>query len=100
LAWVITKVFLRRGLKLGFGEVCVARILCCWRADAVRSRRGGGYFYGSIRDNFEGMEGCKDRFGLVHIDYETQRRTPKRSFDWYGDVIRANASVCGVKTGR
>ena len=28
-------------------------------------------------------------FGLVHIDYETLRRTPKKSFEWYADVIAA-----------
>ncbi len=47
-----------------------------------------GYFYWSILDNFEWMEGYKDRFGLVHVDYQTQRRTPKDSFYWYRDVIR------------
>jgi len=38
-------------------------------------------------DNFEWSEGYTQRFGLVHIDYETQARTPKRSFDWYADLI-------------
>ena len=47
-----------------------------------------GYFYWSILDNFEWAEGYKDRFGLVHVDYQTQRRTPKDSFYWYRDVIR------------
>lgn len=49
-----------------------------------------GYFYWSILDNFEWKEGYKDRFGLVHVDYRTQQRTPKDSFHWYRDVIRAN----------
>ena len=51
-----------------------------------------GYFYWSILDNFEWMEGYKDRFGLVHVDYETQKRTPKDSYAWYRDVIRANGA--------
>ncbi len=48
-----------------------------------------GYFYWSILDNFEWKEGYKDRFGLVHVDYQTQQRTPKDSFSWYRETIRA-----------
>ena len=51
-----------------------------------------GYFYWSILDNFEWAEGYKDRFGLVHVDYQTQKRTPKDSFYWYREVIRNNGS--------
>ena len=46
-----------------------------------------GYFYWSILDNFEWAEGYKDRFGLIHVDYKTQVRTPKDSYHWYKDVI-------------
>lgn len=42
-----------------------------------------GYFVWSLLDNFEWSQGYEPRFGLVHIDYETQRRMPKDSFHWY-----------------
>ncbi|HSC86980.1 MAG TPA: GH1 family beta-glucosidase [Polyangiaceae bacterium] len=48
-----------------------------------------GYFHWSILDNFEWAAGYRERFGLIHVDYETQRRTPKDSFAWYARVIRS-----------
>ncbi|KAA5836894.1 GH1 family beta-glucosidase [Saccharopolyspora hirsuta] len=49
-----------------------------------------GYYVWSLLDNFEWAEGCTKRFGLVHVDFETQRRTPKTSFGWYRDRIAAS----------
>jgi beta-glucosidase len=48
-----------------------------------------GYFLWSLLDNFEWAYGYDKRFGLVHVDYATQQRTPKASFRWYQQFIRA-----------
>ncbi|MFC4607203.1 GH1 family beta-glucosidase [Streptomyces maoxianensis] len=46
-----------------------------------------GYFLWSLLDNFEWAYGYSKRFGIVHVDFATQRRTFKDSARWYGDVI-------------
>jgi beta-glucosidase len=48
-----------------------------------------GYFVWSLMDNFEWAEGYARRFGLVHVDYDTLERTPKASYHWFRDVLRA-----------
>jgi beta-glucosidase len=48
-----------------------------------------GYFVWSLLDNFEWAEGYARRFGLVHVDFETQERTPKSSYGWYQELLRA-----------
>ncbi|WP_437738526.1 GH1 family beta-glucosidase [Sorangium sp. So ce1335] len=50
-----------------------------------------GYFVWSLMDNYEWDRGYEQRFGIVWVDYETQRRTPKDSALWYKGVIAANA---------
>ena len=49
------------------------------------------YFHWSLMDNFEWSAGYGTRFGLIHVDYATQKRTPKLSATYYSEVIRRNA---------
>jgi beta-glucosidase len=51
------------------------------------------YFEWSLLDNFEWSHGYGMRFGLVHVDYATQVRTPRDSAHWYRDVIARNGLV-------
>jgi len=50
-----------------------------------------GYFLWSLLDNFEWADGYATRFGLVHVDFATQKRTPKLSARFYSEVIARNA---------
>ncbi len=52
-----------------------------------------GYFLWSFMDNFEWEDGYARRFGIVHVDFATQRRTPKLSAHYYAAIIRANRIV-------
>jgi beta-glucosidase len=50
-----------------------------------------GYFLWSLMDNFEWIFGFEQRFGLYHVDFQTQQRTPKLSVSFFRDVIAKNA---------
>ena len=52
-----------------------------------------GYFAWSLLDNFEWAQGYAKRFGIVHVDYATQQRTPKDSARAYADVIRRHQAA-------
>jgi beta-glucosidase len=68
-------------------QACIGQVL--------RARREGvpvdGYFAWSFTDNFEWAEGYAPRFGLVHVDYATQRRTVKDSGWWFRDLLAGPA---------
>ena len=66
--------------------------------DAVlRARAEGvdviGYMEWCPFDNFEWWKGYEARFGMVHVDFETQKRTPKQSFHAYREIIAANRAA-------
>jgi len=65
------------------------------RAAREALRRGvdlRGYFVWSLMDNLEWSSGTDKRFGLFHVDFETQRRTPKASAGFYREVIRTHGA--------
>ncbi len=51
-----------------------------------------GYFQWSIMDNFEWAEGYRERFGLIFVDYPTQKRVLKDSAHWYAELIKDNGA--------
>ncbi len=61
----------------------------------LRARQEGvpveGYFTWTFTDNFEWAEGYRPRFGLVHVDFETQQRTVKDSGRWYQAFLAGQA---------
>jgi beta-glucosidase len=63
-------------------------------ADAIASGANvRSYHAWSLYDNFEWASGYRPRFGLVHIDFATQRRTLKTSGHWYREVCHAGRSA-------
>jgi ABC-2 type transport system permease protein len=59
-----------------------------------------GYYLWSCMDNFEWAAGYRERFGLIHVDYESQVRTPKDSARWYRSVVESNGGVLFDETNR
>ena len=53
--------------------------------------RVDAYFVWSLLDNFEWASGYEKRFGIVHVDYATQKRTLKDSALWYGAMLKARS---------
>ncbi len=89
--------------KMESGQVHDARRISYIRthiaAMAEAMRQGvqmGGYMVWSLMDNFEWASGYEKRFGIVHVDYETQVRTLKDSALWYRDFLRQQKSARGT----
>ena len=56
-----------------------------------------GYMVWSLFDNLEWSLGYSKRFGIVHVDFESQRRTPKDSANFYSKVIASNGAILGAE---
>jgi beta-glucosidase len=56
-----------------------------------------GYLAWSLLDNFEWADGYKQRFGLIYVDYASQRRLPKDSYHWYKRVIESRGATLAGK---
>ncbi len=61
--------------------------------DGIDVRR---YYHWTLTDNFEWTEGTTARFGLVYVDFETQRRAPRESARFYADICRRRAVTTGM----
>jgi len=72
-----------------FRIVHLALHLCALREAIDRGTDVRGYFHWSLMDNYE-WGSFVPRFGLVHVDFETFKRTPKPSAFFYRDIIRSN----------
>jgi beta-glucosidase len=59
-----------------------------------------GYFVWSLLDNLEWNHGTSKRFGIVHVNFTTQRRTLKDSAHFYAEVIRTNGAVLADDVAR
>lgn len=68
--------------ELNFEAKCISVTKALSETDKIK-----GYFVWSLLDNFEWAEGFNPRFGLVHVDFETQKRTIKHSGYWYRKFI-------------
>ncbi len=94
-------VYTENGVALAEWKDCDGKILDYSRIDFLKrylralSRAADelpveGYFYWTLYDNFEWVEGFSKKFGLVHLDPATGERTPKESFAFYREIVRTN----------
>ena len=67
---------------------CISAYLSSVEKLRVEGYDVGGYFVWSLMDNFEWISGYSKRFGLVHVDFETLKRTKKQSYYFYQKYIR------------
>lgn len=70
------------------------RFLITYLSEVARAIKSGvnvrGFFYWSLIDNFEWHRGFEPRFGLIQVDYQTQKRTPRPSAQVYAEIIKNN----------
>ncbi|MDE2571416.1 MAG: beta-glucosidase [bacterium] len=85
------------------GGVHDAERIAYLEAHVIQARRAiaagvplAGYFVWSLLDNFEWAEGYRQRFGLIYVDYATQRRIVKDSGRWYTRMIAASRRTAGA----
>jgi beta-glucosidase len=86
--WVAIDGGVHDGPRIDF----LARYLREFKRAAADGVETAGYFQWSIQDNFEWALGYSKRFGLIHVDFETQKRTWKDSAHWYKTVIETNGA--------
>jgi beta-glucosidase len=63
-------------------------------ADGVPVR---GYLHWSLLDNFEWHNGYRERFGLVYVDFESQRRVLKDSARWYAKLVASTPAAVAAR---
>ena len=86
--------------RMGELKIRCASITCAHISEpsTTRCEQGvnlRGYFAWSLLDNYEWSHGYTKRFGIVHVDYETQTRTIKDSGRFYSRVIESNGAALG-----
>ena len=69
------------------------------RRDRAQGADVRGYFAWSLLDNLEWAHGYSKRFGLVHVDFATQQRTPKASARWYARLIASGGAALDAAAG-
>ena len=80
------RLLARLGARLAITDINAAALQAT--ADAINAGvRIDGYFAWSLMDNFEWASGYAKRFGLVHVNFETQQRTLKNSALWYQQFL-------------
>jgi beta-glucosidase len=75
--------------RLGYLKDHITQVLLARQAGA----RVKGYFVWTLLDNFEWAEGFAPKFGLVHVNFDTQERILKSSGKWYADFLRQDGSA-------
>lgn len=72
------------------------RYLLCLQNAIQNGADVRGYFHWALTDNFEWCDGYRERFGLIFVDYPTQKRIPKDSAAWYAQVVASNGHTLQI----